>query len=120
MEVKIITIAIQQKNLIKHICALANECATNYKTLSILGKILKFTHILFLISLVREEDINLLTKKEVQKYKEAINWVWIELRTIGNNIVTINVDIINHKINKEDLSKLSKEELIARLKEATK
>ena len=121
MEVESIIIAMRQKNLIEQICDLAFDCATNYKTLDIRGKILKLTHILFMISLVGEEDIKLLNKEEAKRYKYAIEWVWDEINNVADRIVNNNIKYCNYKLNEEeDLSKLSKEELIARLKEATK
>ena len=105
---------------IEHICALVNECYISYKTLSVQDKITKLNHILFLISLVEEEEIYRLSQKDAQRYKGAIDWVCFNLREIGNKIVANNFKVIDHKLNEEDLSKLSKEELIARLKEATK
>lgn len=119
MKVKLITITV--RNYIENICSLTQDCVMSYRTLSIQDKIKKLSYILFLISLVEEEDINLLTKKEAYRYKESVNWIWIKLKEIGYKIVTNNIDIIDNKIKEEeDLSKLSKEELIARLKEATK
>lgn len=121
MEVESIIIAMRQKSLIEHICDLAFECAVNYETLSIRGKILKLNHILFMISLVGEEDIKLLNKEEAKRYKHAIEWVWDEINNIAHKIVNNNINYCDHKLNEEeDLNKLSKEELIARLKEATK
>ena len=121
MQVRLTTIVMRQNVSIEQICALVNECYMSYRTLSIQDKINKLNHILFLISLVEEEDIYLLSQKEAKRYKEAIDWVWFKLREIGNKIVANNFKIIDNKIKEEeDLSKLSKEELIARLKEATK
>ena len=121
MEVESIIIAMRQKNLIEQICALTTECATDYKNLSTQDKIVKLTRILFLISIVEEEDINLLSKKEAQIYKDAVKWVCFKLEEIGYKIAADNVKLSDKKLNEEeDLSKLSKEELIARLKEATK
>ena len=121
MEVKSIIIAMRQNNYVEQICALTTECATDYRNLSTQDKIVKLNHILYLISLVEEEDINLLSKKEAQIYKDAVEWVWFKLKEVGYKIAADNVKLSDHKLNEEeDLSKLSKEELIARLKEATK
>lgn len=121
MEVQLTTVTMRKNNLIEQICALTTECATDYKNLSTQDKIVKLNHILFLISLVEEEDINLLSKKMALIYKDAVEWVWFKLRDIGYQIIAENVKLADHKYNEEeDLSKLSKEELIARLKEATK
>ena len=121
MEVQLTTVTMRKNNLIEQICALTTECATDYKNLSTQDKIVKLNHILFLISLVEEEDINLLSKKMALIYKDAVEWVWFKLRDIGYQIIAKNVKLADHKYNEEeDLSKLSKEELIARLKEATK
>ena len=94
---------------------------TDYKNLNTQDKIVKLNHILFEISFVEEEDINLLSKKMALIYKDAVEWVWFKLKDIGYKIVAKNVTLADHKYNEEeDFSKLSKEELIARLKEATK
>lgn len=121
MEIESIIIAMRQKSLIEQICDLAFECAINYKTLGVRDKILKLNHILFMISLVGEEDIKLLNKEKAKRYKYAIEWVWDEINDVAYKIVNNNVNYCDRKLNEEeDLSKLSKEELIARLKEATK
>lgn len=121
MKVRLTTIVMRQYVSINQICHLARECCMSYRTLSIQDKITKLNHILFLTSLVEKEDIYLLSKKDAQEYKKAIEWVWTKLREIGNKIVDNNFKVIDHKLNEEeDLNKLSKEELIARLKEATK
>lgn len=120
MEVESIIIAMRQNNYVEQICALTTECATDYKNLSTQDKIVKLNRILFLISLVEEENINLLSKKEAQIYKDAVEWVWFKLKEVGYKITADNVKLSDKKLNEEeDLSKLSKEELIARLKEAT-
>lgn len=119
MKVKLITIIV--RNYIENICSLTQDCVMSYRTLSIQDKITKLNHILFLVSLVEKEDIYLLNKKDAQEYKKAIEWVWTKLKDIGYKIIDNNYKAIDYKINEEeDLSKLSKEELIARLKEATK
>lgn len=121
MELKSIIVTMRQKSLIEQICDLAFECSINYKTLGIRGKILKLNHILFMISLVGEEDIKLLNKEEAKRYKYAIEWALDEINNMTDRIVNNNVNYCDHKLNEEeDLNKLSKEELIARLKEATK
>ena len=129
VRLRLTTIVMRQNVSIEQICALVNECYMSYRTLSIQDKINKLNHILFLISLVEEEDIYLLSKKDTKEYKKAIEWVWAKLQEIGYKIVDNNYKAIDHKINeeedlsklsKEDLSKLSKEELIDLLKEATK
>ena len=121
MEVILATIMTNKCVSINKICSLAYECNKSYKTLSIQDKINKLNYILFLISLVEEEDIKLLNKEEAKKYKCAIEWVWDEINNVAYGIVNNNVNYCDHKLNEEeDLSKLSKEELIARLKEATK
>lgn len=121
MKTRLTTIVMRQYISIEQICALVNECYMSYKTLSIQDKIKKLNHILFMISLVEEEEIYLLSQKEAKRYKEAIDWVWFKLRENENKIVANNFKVIDNKLNEEeDLSKLSKEELIARLKEATK
>lgn len=121
MKTRLITIAMRQYISIEQICDLVDECYISYETLIVQDQITKLNHILFLISLVEEEEIYRLSQKEAQRYKKAIDWVWFKLREIGNEIVADNFKIIDNKFNEEeDLSKLSKEELIARLKEATK
>ena len=121
VRLRLTTIVMRQNVSIEQICALVNECYMSYRTLSIQDKINKLNHILFLISLVEEEDIYLLSKKDTKEYKKAIEWVWAKLQEIGYKIVDNNYKAIDHKINEEeDLSKLSKEELIDLLKEATK
>lgn len=121
MQVRLTTIVMRQYVCIEHICHLARECCMSYRTFSIQDKITKLNHILFLVSLVEKEDIYLLNKKDAQEYKKAIEWVWAKLQEIGYKIVDNNYKTIDYKINEEeDLNKLSKEELIARLKEATK
>lgn len=119
MKVKLITIIV--RNYIENICSLTQDYTMSYKTLSIQDKIKKLSHILFLISLVKEEDICLLNKKEIKRYKDTIKWVLDNINTVAYTIVANNFKVIDNKINEEeDLSKLSKEELIARLREATK
>ena len=56
MELRLTTIVMRQYISIEQICSLANECYISYKTLSVQDKITKLNHILFLISLVEEED----------------------------------------------------------------
>lgn len=121
MEIQLTTIAMQQHNLIEQICTLATDYALNSRTFSIQDKIVKLNHMLFLISLVKEEDVNFLIKEEASVYKDAVEVVWANLAEIGDKIRDKNVKFADNKLNEEeDLSKLSKEELIARLKEATK
>ena len=120
MEIQLTTIAMQQHNLIEQICTLAIDYVLNSRTFSIQDKIVKLNHILFLISLVKEEDVNLLIKEDASVYKDAVEVVWTDLKKIGDKIINKNVKFADNKLNEEDLSKLSKEELIARLKEATK
>ena len=76
---------------------------------------------MYLIYFVEEEDIKILNKKDAKLYKDTLELVWSKIDEITYNIITYNEKCCNNKINEEeDLSKLSKEELIARLKEATK
>lgn len=120
MQVRLTTIIMNQYVCIEHICHLAYVCNKSYKTLSVQDKINKLNYILFLISLIKEEDIKLLNKEEAKRYKCAIEWVWDEINNVTHKIINNNVNYCDLKLNEEDLSKLSKEELIARLKEATK
>lgn len=111
----------EQNNPIKRICSLTEECSRNYKNLDTQERLVGLNYIMYLISFVEEEDIKILNKKDAQLYKDAVEWVWSRLKDIGYKIVDNNYKAIDYKINEEeDLNKLSKEELIARLKEATK
>lgn len=111
----------EQNNPIKRICSLTEECARNYKNLNTQERLVGLNYIMYLISFVEEEDIKILNKKDAQLYKDAVDWVWSKLDGITYNIRNYNVKYCDNKINEEeDLSKLSKEELIARLKEDTK
>lgn len=111
----------EQNNPIKRICSLTEECSRNYKNLNTQERLVGLNYIMYLISFVEEEDIKILNKKDAQLYKDAVEWVWSRLKDIGYKIVDNNYKAIDYKINEEeDLNKLSKEELIARLKEATK
>lgn len=119
MKVKIIIM--EQNNPIKRICSITEECSRNYKNLNIQERLVGLNYIMYLISFVEKEDIKILNKKDAQLYKDTVEWVWSKLDEITYNIINHNVKCCDDKINKEeDLSKLSKEELIARLKEATK
>lgn len=111
----------EQNNPIKKICSLADGCSRNYKNLNTQERLVGLNYIMYLISFVEKEDIKILNKKDAQLYKDAVEWVWSKLNEIICNITNYNVKSCDNKINEEeDLSKLSKEELIARLKEATK
>lgn len=111
----------EQNNPIKNICSLTDECSRNYKNLNTQERLVGLNYIMYLISFVEKEDIKILNKKDAQLYKDAVDWVWSKLDEITYNIINYNVKCCNNKIKEEeDLSKLSKEELIARLKEATK
>lgn len=111
----------EQNNPIKNICSLTDECSKNYKNLNTQERLVGLNYIMYLISFIEKEDIKILNKKDAQLYKNAVDWVWSKLDEITYNIITYNVKCCDNKINEEeDLSKLSKEELIARLKEATK
>ena len=111
----------EQNNPIKKICSLTEECSRNYKNLNTQERLVGLNYIMYLISFVEKEDIKILSKKDAQEYQKAIQWVWAKLQEIGYKIVDNHYKAIDHKINEEeDLSKLSKEELITRLKEVTK
>ena len=111
----------EQNNLIKRIYSLTEEYSRDYKNLNTQERLVGINYIMYLISFVEEEDIKILNKKDAQLYKDAVEWVWSKLNKITYNIINNNIKYCDHKLNEEeDLSKLSKEELIARLKEATK
>lgn len=111
----------EQNNPIKRICSLTEECSRNYKNLNTQERFVGLNNIIYLISFIEKEDIKILNKKDAQLYKDAVDWVWSRFGEITHNIINYNVKCCDNKINEEeDLSKLSKEELIARLKEATK
>ena len=119
MKVKIIIM--EQNNLIKKICSLTEEYSRDYKNLNTQERLVGLNYIMYLISFVEEEDIKILNKKDAQLYKDAVDWIWSKFNNIIYNIINDNIKCCDNKINEEeDLSKLSKEELIARLKEATK
>lgn len=75
-------------------------------------------------SVVDAEDMNTLTQKEAEDYFNFIKDACIKfndiLYSIQNNINYLKDEMAHHKKEYEDLTKLSKEELIARLRKKSK
>jgi len=75
-------------------------------------------------SIVDAEDMNTLTQEEANSYFNMIKIarikLWDILFSIQNNINNLKDEMAHPKKEDEDLTKLSKEELIARLREKSK
>lgn len=75
-------------------------------------------------SVVDAEDMNTLTQKEAEDYFNFIKNACIKfndiLYSIQNNINYLKDEMVHPKEEDEDLTKLTKEELIARLREKSK
>lgn len=92
----------------------------NTSNIDIQEKIECLSLILICAAFVDSNDIKLLTQEEARKYFNVISRANAELNitthNIQNNIKSIIREAFNPKKEEEDLTKLSKEELIERLR----
>lgn len=106
-------------NRIHRIIKETTEFACDFKHSNEQNRIAKAAHILYDMSCVTKEEINSLSKEQASKFQDAVEYVWAKLRETGCSVVNYNITLIQERIKQEeDLSKLSKEELIKRLQEA--
>lgn len=96
------------------------QLASSIKCSSDQYKIARAAHIFYNMSCITRSEINALSKEQAKEYQDAVEYVWHKLNETCVNVVNRNIQCIQEKINEEeDLNKLSKEELIQRLKEVT-
>lgn len=106
-------------NRIHRIIKETTEFACNFKYSNEQNRIAKAAHILYDMSCITKEELNTLSKVQAQKFQDAVEYVWTKLKETCCSVVNYNTNLVQERINQEeDLSKLSKEELIKRLQKA--
>lgn len=105
-------------NRIHRIIKETTQFACDFKHSSEQNKIAKATHILYDMSCVTKEEVDILSKEQAEKFQDAIEYVWAKFKETCLFIINHNMKLAQDRISREeDLSKLSKEELIQRLQE---
>lgn len=96
------------------------QLASTIKYSSDQYKIAKASNILYNASCITISELNALSKEQAKEYQDALEYALHKLNDTCCNVVGRNIKYIKERMNKEeDLNKLSKEELIQRLKEVT-
>lgn len=96
-----------------------NEIIYN-SDINVQEKIKRLTIIMLNASMVNADDMNTLTQEEAENYFNVIKVAHLKfvdiLCSIQNDINRLKTEIVQPKEEDEDLTKLSKEELIERLR----